>query len=123
MCIFSNSIGVSIPSALCRRFRLWKTSSRITYPDACKQILEKVYPQTLRAVVAVQMAAINCAEAYRIDDRVGSIAPGRLADILIVEDLDNFRVRQVIANGKLASCLTRNVLETASLPHLRMPSK
>jgi adenine deaminase len=54
-------------------------------------------------MVAIQMATINCAEAYRIDDRVGSIAPGRIADLLIVEDLDGFRVHQVIANGELVA--------------------
>jgi adenine deaminase len=55
------------------------------------------------AIVAVQMATINCAEVFRIDDRVGSIAPGRLADILIVDDLDEFTVRQVISGGRLVA--------------------
>jgi adenine deaminase len=57
----------------------------------------------LAPVVAIQMATTNCAEAYRIDDRVGSIAPGRIADILVVDDLDDFRVHQVIANGRLVA--------------------
>jgi adenine deaminase len=57
----------------------------------------------LDPVVAVQMATINCAEAYRIDDRVGLIAPGRIADILIVDDLEPFSVHQVIANGELVA--------------------
>jgi adenine deaminase len=54
-------------------------------------------------IVAVQMATINCAEALRIDDRVGLIAPGRAADILIVDDLDDFTVRHVISNGRLVA--------------------
>src|SRR6266545_492632 len=54
-------------------------------------------------VVAVQMATINCAEAYRVDDRIGSIAPGRIADILIVDNLDDFKVHQVITNGRLVA--------------------
>jgi adenine deaminase len=57
----------------------------------------------LDPVVAVQMATINCAEAYRIDDRIGLIAPGRIADILIVDDLEEFSVHQVIANGELVA--------------------
>ena len=59
--------------------------------------------QGVDPVVAIQMATINCAEVYRIDDRVGSIAPGRLADILIVDDLDDFTVRHVISNGRLVA--------------------
>ena len=54
-------------------------------------------------MVAVQMATINGAEACHIDDRVGLIAPGRIADILIVDDLDDFRLHQVIANGRLVA--------------------
>src|SRR5215475_11963686 len=51
-------------------------------------------------LTAIQMATINGAEAYRIDHLVGSIAPGRIADILIVPDLENFRPERVITNGR-----------------------
>jgi adenine deaminase len=54
-------------------------------------------------LTAIQMATINGAEAYRIDHLVGCIAPGRIADILIVDDLHNFRVERVIANGRLVA--------------------
>lgn len=47
-------------------------------------------------MTAIQMATINSAEAYRIDDKVGSICPGRIADILFVEDLENFEVKEVM---------------------------
>ena len=42
-------------------------------------------------------------EAYRIDDKVGSISPGRIADILFVEDLENFEVKEVMTNGKMVA--------------------
>lgn len=51
-------------------------------------------------LTAIQMATINSAEAYRIDHLVGSISPGRIADILIVDDLRRFTVDRVITNGK-----------------------
>jgi adenine deaminase len=54
-------------------------------------------------VVAIQMATINCAQIYRIDHRVGSISPGRTADILLVDDLAEFRVRRVVAKGRLVA--------------------
>lgn len=54
-------------------------------------------------LTAIQMATINSAEAYRIDHLVGSISPGRIADILIVDDLRQFRIERVIANGKLVA--------------------
>lgn len=52
-------------------------------------------------LTAIQMGTINSAEAYRIDHLVGSVSPGRFADILLVEDLVKFEIDTVIAKGKL----------------------
>jgi adenine deaminase len=52
---------------------------------------------------AIQMATINCAQIYRIDDQLGSISPGRLASMLIVGDLAAFAVERVIAKGQLVA--------------------
>jgi adenine deaminase len=49
------------------------------------------------------MATINSAEAYRIDDKVGSISPGRIADILLIDSPEKFHVETVITNGKLVA--------------------
>lgn len=69
--------------------------------------LDKMVRMAIKAgvdpVTAIQMATVNCAEMYRIDDKVGSIAPGRFADVLIVDSLEDFRVREVVAAGRLAA--------------------
>jgi adenine deaminase len=52
-------------------------------------------------VAAVQMATVNAARYYRVDHAIGSLAPGRQADVLMVDDLEGFTVRSVIAKGKL----------------------
>mgnify|MGYP000802434712 CR=1 FL=1 len=57
----------------------------------------------VKPMTAIQMATINSAEAYRIDHMVGSICPGRIADILFVEDLENFEVKEVMTNGKMVA--------------------
>jgi adenine deaminase len=54
-------------------------------------------------ITAIQMGSINAAEAYRVDHMVGSITPGRIADILLVSDLSAFTVDSVVANGKLVA--------------------
>jgi adenine deaminase len=54
-------------------------------------------------LAAIQMATINTAECYRVDHLVGSIAPGRIADILLVGDLPNLTVDAVIADGRLVA--------------------
>ena len=51
-------------------------------------------------LTAVRMGSLNTAEAYRVDHLVGSITPGRLADILLsFTDLATFAVSTVVANG------------------------
>ena len=52
-------------------------------------------------IAAVQMATVNAARYYRVDHRMGSLAPGRQADILLVDDLASFSVRSVVAKGEL----------------------
>jgi adenine deaminase len=45
------------------------------------------------------MATVNAASHYRLDHDLGSISPGRFADLLIVEDLENLSPKMVITNG------------------------
>lgn len=54
-------------------------------------------------ITAIQMGTINSAEAYRIDHLVGSISPGRLADILLIDDPEKFNIEAVISNGNLVA--------------------
>jgi adenine deaminase len=51
-------------------------------------------------LLAIQMATVNAAEymGYRHD--LGSIAPGRCADVLLVEDLAEMRPHLVLADGE-----------------------
>jgi adenine deaminase len=54
-------------------------------------------------VTAVQMATINTAEHFGVAREMGSIAPGRSADILLVDDLKDFHARLVIACGEVVA--------------------
>lgn len=56
----------------------------------------------LDALTAIQMATCNAAECFRLYDR-GAIAPGKRADIVLLEDLKDFRVRKVWTAGKLSA--------------------
>jgi adenine deaminase len=53
-------------------------------------------------VEALRMATLNLAEWFGLHDR-GGIAPGRIADLLVVDDLRDFRPRLVFAQGKLVA--------------------
>jgi adenine deaminase len=64
----------------------------------------------LTPIQAIQMATINAAKHFRIEHLVGSLSPGRWADILLVQDLKNvtpdqvfFKGEQVVSDGKYIS--------------------
>src|SRR5689334_4547934 len=51
-------------------------------------------------LLAIQMATVNAAEYMGRRHDVGSIAPGRCADVLLVEDLRELRPHLVLADGE-----------------------
>lgn len=53
-------------------------------------------------VTAVRMATLNAAEAFRLCDR-GALAPGRRADIVLLDDLKDFHVHRVFLGGELVA--------------------
>lgn len=52
---------------------------------------------------AIKMATINTAKHFRMEDEVGSITPGRLADILLVEDINHIDPVMVLFEGEVVS--------------------
>ena len=53
--------------------------------------------------IAIQCATINPARHMRIDQWVGSIAPGRYADIVLLDDVPSLSIAHVYADGQLVS--------------------
>jgi len=51
-------------------------------------------------LVALQMATINTATHFGLERDLGSIAPGRRADVILTSDLKTLPIEQVIACGK-----------------------
>jgi adenine deaminase len=56
----------------------------------------------LEPIQAIKMTSLHPAQYFRFPDR-GAIAPGYLADLLVVPDLNDFRPRQVYVGGKLVA--------------------
>ncbi|EKE03569.1 MAG: hypothetical protein ACD_20C00183G0007 [uncultured bacterium] len=56
----------------------------------------------LSPITAIQMATINTAEYFKIP-YLGAIAPGYRADILVFENLSDFKPKMVFKNGELVA--------------------
>ena len=55
----------------------------------------------LKPIDAISMASKNCFDYYRMSKDLGGIAPGKLADILIFDDLTSIKPNKVFVGGKL----------------------
>lgn len=67
------------------------------------RVVRRAIFEGLRPVTAIQMATINPAEYFGVDGELGSIAPGRRADILFLTDLAGVNVHQVMVDGRVVA--------------------
>ena len=54
-------------------------------------------------LVAIQMATINTARHFGVERELGSITPGRRADVVLTSDLRALPVEMVVAQGRLVA--------------------
>jgi adenine deaminase len=66
-------------------------------------IVQKAINLGFDPVVAIQMATINVAQHFAMDDFIGGIAPGKYADVVIIPDLKTIRPEYVISSGKMVT--------------------
>ncbi len=57
----------------------------------------------LKIETAIQMSTLNTAECYQLKNK-GAIAPGFIADFIILDELETFKINSVYKNGK---CVVR----------------
>jgi adenine deaminase len=65
------------------------------------RVLRHAISEGLSPMTAIQMMTINSAEHFGLTKEMGMIAPGRWGDVLLVQDLMNFKADVVIARGQV----------------------
>ena len=82
-------------------------------------------------VDAVRVATLNTAQRHRLYE-LGALAPGRRADVLLVDDLEHFSVAAVFVAGELVAQagrmavplpVTRSAVEEENTVHLAAPPR
>ena len=76
-------------------------------------VIRRAIEEGTDPIEAIQMATLNVAEHFECARELGSIAPTRYADMVILDELDKVSVNTVIADGKVVS---RNGRLTANIP-------
>lgn len=67
------------------------------------RVVRHAIAQGLNPVTAIQMATLNAAQHFGLERELGSIAPGRIADIVITSDLPTLPIETVIAQGRVVA--------------------
>lgn len=66
------------------------------------RLLRRAVEEGLDPVNAVRLVTSNPAEYFGLK-LLGGVAPGKLGDLVVVEDLESFRVSMVLINGRLVA--------------------
>ncbi len=75
--------------------------------DICSQghinyLIKLAINNKINPVTAIRMATINAAQYYGLNN-LGAIAPGYMADAVVVEDLHKFNIKMVFKKGELVA--------------------
>ncbi len=67
------------------------------------RVVRHAIAQGLEPMTAIQMATLNTATHFGLERELGSITPGRLADLIITSDLESLPIETVIARGAVVA--------------------
>jgi adenine deaminase len=78
-------------------------SGTLVHEGHMDRVVRHAIEQGLPPMTALQMATINTAEHFGMAREVGQIAPGRSADLLLVDDLRGMEAELVLARGEIVA--------------------
>ncbi len=65
------------------------------------RVVRHAIAQGLKPITAIQMATLNTAQHFGLERELGSIAPGRRADLIVTTDLTALPIEMVFGRGRL----------------------
>lgn len=99
-------------------------SDGIFASDLCEKgymdyVIKEAINNGIEPIDAIRMSTLNPARYFRLDYEVGSISPGRIADILLLEDVKNPTPTKVIERGRVVAEKGLLTLEPSSFPAVK----
>ncbi len=117
----ARNLDALLPLITARNARrlMWCTDDRHPHDLLGEGGIDSMVRRAVRAgidpVCAIQMATLNPAEYFRLN-AVGAIAPGRRADLLVMENIGDPVVQQVYIGGRLVADGGRMVVDNPGTP-------
>ena len=66
-------------------------------------IVRRAGEEGIDPITAIQMVTINCAQCFQMDHDLGSVAPGKCADMVLLDNLESLNVTKVWIDGDLTA--------------------
>jgi len=66
-------------------------------------IVRRAIEEGIDPVTAIQMVTINVAQCFQLDHEMGSVAPSKCADLVLIDDLKSCHVTDVFIDGELVA--------------------
>ena len=76
-------------------------SGTLVYEGHMNRVVRHAIAQGLKPITAIQMATINTAQHFGLERELGSITPGRRADVILTSDLTTLPIELVITRGQI----------------------
>ncbi|MBD9511688.1 adenine deaminase [Ensifer sp. ENS10] len=76
-------------------------SGTLVHDGHMNRVVRHAIAQGLKPITAIQMATLNTAQHFGLERELGSIAPGRRADLIVTSDLAGLPIEMVFARGEL----------------------
>lgn len=76
-------------------------SGTLVHEGHMNRVVRHAIAQGLAPITAIQMATLNTATHFGLERELGSITPGRRADLILTSDLPSLPIEVVIARGKV----------------------
>ncbi|MGB3539832.1 MAG: adenine deaminase [Mesorhizobium sp.] len=94
-------------------------SGTLVHDGHMNRVVRHAIAQGLKPITAIQMATLNTAQHFGLERELGSITPGRRADLILTSDLVELPVEIVIGQGQV---LAENGKLTGQIPHYDYPA-
>lgn len=66
-------------------------------------IVRRAIEEGVDPITAIQMVTINVAQCFQLDHEMGSVAPSKCADLVLIDDLNTCHVTDVFIDGELVA--------------------
>jgi adenine deaminase len=93
-------------------------SGTLVYEGHMNRVVRHAIAEGLNPITAIQMATLNTVQHFGLERELGSITPGRRADLILSSDLTTLPIELVIAHGQVMAENGKLVVE---LPKFAYP--